>query len=253
MAHADAFPAFYPLEARRPFGHDEAVRRMAKIARFSAGCRLLHLGCGSGATTVMLAHETGCSILAADSDAAAVEKLQERVRTSNLGERVQHRVVDFKKLPFPDAEFDGIVLDGGLPMRLSAAMTQLRRLLAPKGRLCIVYPVKVGREQAASVVQFWERRLAEALQMPREALQVMESAGYEPHSVETLPDVELAEFYRSVEAHSSSVSDPERAKELREELALQGAQSGAASVTFAQLIGRRKEAGEKPPPSRSEG
>jgi SAM-dependent methyltransferase len=253
MAHAEAFPAFYPLEARRPFGHDEAVRRMAKVARFSAGCRLLHLGCGTGGTTVMLAHETGATVFASDSDAAAMDKLQERVRTSNLAERVHARVVDYKKLPFPDAEFEGIVLDGRLPMRLSAAVTQLRKLLAPKGRLCIVYPVKVGREYAPTVVQFWERRLGEALQMPREALQLMESGGYEPHSVETLPDVELAEFYRSVEAHASSMPDGNLAKDLREELALHGAQSGSASVTFAQLIARRKEPGEKPPPSRSEG
>jgi SAM-dependent methyltransferase len=253
MAYAEAFPAFYPLEARRPFGHDEAVRRMAKVARFSAGCRLLHLGCGAGGTTVMLAHETGATVFAVDTDAAAMDALQERVRTSNLSERVHPRLVDYKKLPFPDAEFEGIVLDGRLPMRLSAAVTQLRKLLSPKGRLCAVYPVKVGREYVQTVVGFWERRLGEALQMPREALQLMESAGYEPHSVETLPDVELAEFYRSVEAHSSSMPEGSLAKDLKEELALHGAQSGGASVTFAQLIGRRKEPGEKPPPSRSDG
>jgi SAM-dependent methyltransferase len=253
MAHAEAFPAFYPLEARRPFGYDEAVRRMAKVARFSAGCRLLHLGCGTGATAVALARETGCSVLAADSDAAAMEKVQERVKTANLSERVQARVVDYKKLPFAEGDFEGIVLDGRLPMRLTAAVTQLRRLLAPKGRLCIVYPVKVGREQVPTLVQFWERRLGEALHMPRELLQILESAGYEPHSVETLPDVELAEFYRSVDAHSSSMPDGNLAKDLREELSLHSAQTGAATVTFAQLIGRRKEPGEKPPPSRSEG
>jgi SAM-dependent methyltransferase len=252
MAHAEAFPPYYPSDARRAFGHDEALRRLAKAARFTAGCRVLHLSCGSGAGAVFLANETGCSVVAVDSDPAMIDQVKERVRSNNLTERVQARVVDYRKLPFPDAEFEGIVTVGAPPLTLEAAAKGLRRLLAPKGRLCLVYPVKVGRQQSPDVVQLWERRMGEALRTPREALEVLERAGFEPQSVETLPDDELQEIYRSVQSHLRSVPEADRVERLKEELSVHAAQAGSVSVTFAQMIGRRKEPGEKPPPSRSD-
>jgi SAM-dependent methyltransferase len=250
MASAEAFSLSYPLDARRPFGHEDALRRLAKGAKFTTSGHILHLRCGAGAGTVLLARELGCRVMGADDDAAALAQLQERAKANNLADRVQGKVIDFKKLPFPEAEFDGIIADGGLPMNLETAAKTLRRHLAPKGRLCLVHPVRVGRVLPAALGAFWEGRLKEALRLPREALQVVEQAGYEPQSIETLPEVELDDFYQALEAHLGTGGE---ATGLREEISMHRSQSGNAAASFALIVARRKEPGERPPPSRSEG
>jgi ubiquinone/menaquinone biosynthesis C-methylase UbiE len=173
----EPFPLSYPTEARLAFGNDEALRRIAKVARFNSGCRVLHLGCGTGSASILFAREFGCSITAVDSDEQALERLRERVRANNLNDRVQIRSVDPKKLPFPEAEFEGVFSDGRFLMSLETAAKKLRRFIAPKGRLCLVYPVKVGRQPNPGLLEFWEKRLQEPLRYPREALQAVEVAG----------------------------------------------------------------------------
>jgi SAM-dependent methyltransferase len=202
---------------------------------------------------VVLARDCGCGVIAVDQDEKALELVKERVRANSLADRVQIRTLDPKKLSFPDSEFEGIVADGRLPFNLEGAAKKLRRFIAPKGRLCLTYPVKVGRQPNRAMIEFWEKKLGEPLHLPREALQIVEAAGYEPQTVETLPDAELDEFYRSVEGQLGAVSSPGQASQLQQEIALHRAQSGRSTVTFALLIARRKEPGEKPPPSRSDG
>jgi SAM-dependent methyltransferase len=250
MASAEAFSLSYPLDARRPFGHEDALRRLAKGAKFLTSGHILHLRCGAGAGTVLLARELGCRLMGADDDATAIGQLQERAKANNLSDRVLAKVIDFKKLPFPEAEFDGIIADGGLPMSLEAAAKTLRRHLAPKGRLCLVHPVRVGRVLPAAVGAFWEGRLGEALMLPREVLQVVELAGYEPQSIETLPELELDDFYQALEG---SLGTGGGVAALREEISIHRSQNGHSAMSFALIVARRKEPGERPPPSRSEG
>jgi ubiquinone/menaquinone biosynthesis C-methylase UbiE len=250
---AEPFSLSYPADAKITFALDDGLRRVAKAAKFSAGARVLHFGCGNGAATLLLAREFGCAVTAVDTDEALLKSLREKVRSHNVGDRVQVKALDPAKLSFPDADFEGVLCDLRLPLRLEPAAVQLRRVIAPKGRLAMIYPVVVGRQPNPGLVQFWEKRIGESLRLPREALSVVEAAGYEPQSVETLPDAELDDFYRTVESGLDSVEDPKRVKLLHDEIALHRGQGGRSTVTFASLIARRKEPGEKPPPSRSDG
>jgi hypothetical protein len=103
-------------------------------------------------------------------------------------------------------------------------------------------------------VEFWEARLGESLLLPRELLQALEKSGFEPEGVETLSDAELVEHYRLLEARLAGVPPADsQARMLREEIELFRSQAGKASVTYAMVMGRRKEPGEKPPASRDRG
>jgi SAM-dependent methyltransferase len=194
-------------------------------------------------------------VVAADSSEGLLAKARDRVRAHGLTDRVEVREADLLKPGFSDGEFDGIVTDGRLAMSLEGMVTTLRRDLAPKGRLCVVYPVKVGRHPSPVAVKFWEERLGEALLTPKDVLQTLERAGYEPQAIETMSELELDEFYRSLEPllPALEAESARRAGEIRREIELFRAHGGKASVSFALAVGRRKEPGEKPPASRTEG
>jgi SAM-dependent methyltransferase len=254
MSRAEAFPIYFPGDARCVFGTDEATRRIARIAGWEKGSRVLDLVCGNGASTIFLAKEIGCQVVAADVDEKRLDGVRERVRAAGVHDRVEIRKVDLAQLSFPEEAFDGILVQGRVLFPFEEGARMLRRFLAPSGRLVLTYPVKVGRFGPKAPIEAWEARLGESLLLPRELLQVLEGNGYEPQSVETASDAELDETYRAAEGElKRSSGGGDAAQPFRDELELHKSQGGKASVSFALAIGRRKEPGERPPTSRDRG
>lgn len=254
MSAATSLPLYYPGDVRHAFVKDEGIRRVARVAGWEEGTRILHVGCGVGWPSMFLAETLGCHVTAIDDDETALDALRGLVKARSLTD-----AIDVKKVPdlaapsFPDGEFEGILVDNRLTLRIDKALATFRKLLAQKGKLAMLYPVKVGRFPNQNAVEFWEKKLGEALRTPRDVLQTLEKSGYEPQSVESLADSELDELYKGIEPAVARLSDSGRAELIKREIELHRAQAGKASVSFAMIIGRRKEPGEKPPPSRSEG
>jgi SAM-dependent methyltransferase len=248
---SDAFPLWYPPDARRLFTAEGMLRRIARTAHWSNASKLLELAASTASVT--LAQGVGCSVVAADEDQKVLDALKERITNHALSNLVITRQVSLAALPFGDAEFDGIVALGRVLMPLSTASTKLRKLLAPKGRLVFTYPVKVGRYPAESALKYWETRLGEPLNLPREALLKVEKAGFEPETIETVGESELDDFYRELEKSLAAPADAAGAQKLTEEIALHRQNGGKTGVSYAMLVARRKEPGEKPPASRDGG
>ncbi len=245
---------FFAGDARHGLG-SEALRRIALAAHLGTRSKVLDLGCGQGSATLLLAHQFGCAVLAADDDDSALEPLRRHIRARSLASRVEVAKVDFSALSFADGEFHLIFAPSQAVFPLSKAVQELRRYLVPKGKLVVCCPVRVGRKADSPAVQFWENRLREPLLLPREVLQVFASAGYEPETIESLSDGQLEELYRQLEENRAEIA-PEsaaRAASLRDEIQQHRAQAGKASVSFATAVARRKEPGEKPVASRERG
>ena len=193
-------------------------------------------------------------VVAADADEKELALLQETIRSQSRGDRISVRRVDYDRLPFGDGEFHGILVQGRVIATLNQAARALRRHLAPRGRLCLIYPARIGRHPSRVALDFWQKRLGEPLMLPQELLQVLERAGYEPESIETLSDAELGEYYGGVEQRLAALPEQAAAAQwLREEIDLFRSHAGRCGVSYALVIGRRKEAGEKPPASRDHG
>lgn len=251
MSSAEAFP-FLSSDARRAFGSEEHTRRIARIAAWTQGARVLELGAGGSSASVVLARDHGCAVVAAEADPVAVAALRERVRSLNLSDRIDVRQVAWDKLPFGEGELDGIVVQGRFPFKAEEAVRRLRPILAESGKLVLSYPVRVGRHPSKALLDRWEKRLGEPLMLPKDLLQLLERNGYEPQAVETLSDTELDELFRSVEPALGKL-DPAQSAELTAELEAHRSQGSKSGVSIALAVGRRKEAGEKPPASRDRG
>ncbi|MFB1484107.1 cyclopropane-fatty-acyl-phospholipid synthase family protein [Corallococcus sp. RDP092CA] len=253
MSPAEHFPLYHPPGAQRAFGSDDATRRFAKVAQLEPGSRVLVLGCGpDGGAAMLLAQELKCSVVAVDVDEALVSPVRERVRAQGLSDRVEVRRVAPDALGLLDGPFHGILVPGRVQYPLDVSLRVFRPLLGKRGRVGFTFPARVGRFTPKSVLDFWENRLGAPLLLPRELLQALEAAGFEPESVESLHDTELDAFYKELEAHLPEGDAPESAA-LREELALHREHNQRPGVSYAFAVGRRKEPGEKPPASRDRG
>jgi ubiquinone/menaquinone biosynthesis C-methylase UbiE len=109
------------------------------------GRRVLDVGCGTGRDLAVLAEHFGCEIAGVDPSSEMLEVARRR-----LPEPVDLRLAMAEKLPFPGESFDGalmvLVVHHVDPVR---AFPEVRRVLVPGGRLCIV------TTDPAALPRFW--------------------------------------------------------------------------------------------------
>jgi ubiquinone/menaquinone biosynthesis C-methylase UbiE len=103
--------------------------------------RVLEIGCGTGPTTVVLAVQ-GARVVATDIDPRMTEATRLRVRDHGLSDRVESLTVDRSdRLPFADATFDLVVVNGVLehvpPAERAGILRDLWRVVRPGGHLFV--------------------------------------------------------------------------------------------------------------------
>lgn len=248
---ADPFPLYVPPETRRLFQSESLLRRFAQLAHWDDGASLLELHGSLGALAI--AKALSCHLTIVEPEQRLAEAIRERARVVGVGEKVAVQHGPVGGLKFAERAFDGIFSFGrviGIPQQVAR---QWRPSLAVGGRLGITAMVKVGRQANEAVLDAWKTRLGSPLLSPRETLMSIEVEGYEPELIETLGDQELDEYYRELETLLAKTADTNAAgaQALKDEIALH--RTGKTGVTIAFIVARRKEPGEKPPPSRDGG
>src|SRR5262249_34138667 len=149
-------------DARHGLG-SEGLRRIAIAAHLGNNSRVLDLG-GQGQAALLLAREFGCSAIAADADDAAdLGQLRHPVRGRPWDHGREIAKGDYSQLSFPEEDSHLILCPSSAALPVSKAMKRLRRHLAPKGKLLVCHPVRVGRNPKPPAVELWERRLGEPL------------------------------------------------------------------------------------------
>ena len=248
---ADPFPLYVPPETRRLFQSESLLRRFAQMAHWNDGASLLELHGSLGALAI--AKALSCHLTIVEPDQRLADAIKERARVVGVGDKVAVQHGPVGAIKFAERAFDGIFSFGrviGVPAQVAK---QWRAYLAPGGRLGLTAVVKVGRIANEPVLAAWKERLGTALLTPRETLMTIEAEGYEPELIETLSDQDLDEYYRELENILSKTADTNAAGALalRGEIALH--RTGKTGVTIGFIVARRKEPGEKPPPSRDGG
>lgn len=253
---ADPFPLYLPPETRRLFQSESLLRRFAQMAHWNDGSSLLELHGSLGALAITKA--LSCHLTIVEPNERLAEAIKERAKVVGVADKVAVHQGTAQQggvgsIKFADKAFDGIFSFGrviGIPAQVAK---QWRPSLAVGGRLGITAIVKVGRNNNEPVLAAWKERLGEGLLNPRQTLMSVEAEGYEPELIETLGDNELDEYYRELETILGKTQDNNAmgALALRSEIALH--RTGKTGVTIAFIVARRKEPGEKPPPSRDGG
>lgn len=250
---ADPFPLYLPPEARRLFQSESLLRRFAQTAQWDDGASLLELHGSLGALAI--AKALGCHLTVVEPDARLAEALKERSRVVGVADKVavQHGAVG--SIKFAERAFDGIFSFGRVIGVASDVAKSWRPMLADGGRLGLTAVVRVGRNANEAALDVWQKRLGAQLLNPRETLMSLEKEGFEPELIETLGEPELDEYYKELEAVMARTADKneEGLAALKAEIALHKQHAGKTGVSIGFIVARRKEPGEKPPPSRDGG
>ena len=133
MSHFDALAPDY--DRLRPAGDGWAEVSGLALAALEGSRRLLDLGCGTGRFAVLAAERLGARVWGVDRSAEMLREARARPGAARVG----WKQAEATSLPFKDGWFDAVYSHLVLHLidDLPAALAEMRRVLAPGGRVVI--------------------------------------------------------------------------------------------------------------------
>jgi len=117
----------------------ETYARKLKAGGFQKG-RIVDVGCGAGATAIVLAQKfVDCEVIGIDLSEPLLKIAREAVQAEKLGDRVKFEKADVQAIPYEDNRFD-VVINLNMvhlvadPVKM---LNEMERILKPDGMLFI--------------------------------------------------------------------------------------------------------------------
>jgi SAM-dependent methyltransferase len=134
-----------------PGGQPATLVMIDRLGLFP-GQRVLEIGCGTGATTALVARKTGVSLVSLDGASSMLTACANRLSAEGLRGGIDLLRVDLNGgLPFRDESFDAIFAESVIALLddVAAVARECARLLRPGGRLAFNERIwKPGLSQA---------------------------------------------------------------------------------------------------------
>ena len=233
---------FYDLPRQGP-GTPEYTRTAVEATGLhrSDSARVLDVGCGSGASTLVLAGAYPFHVLAVDVSQELLNRLDARVAEQPVRGSIETRCISMFDLAFDDGEFDAIWSEGAVYfLGFAEGLRRWRSFVRPGGFVVLSELTWLTETPSPEVAAFW-REAYPAMTTVRANCSAAEALGYrmlEP--IVCGEDAFWPRFYEPLEARVAALEPlhepgtPEHAllEENRREIALYRKYSDQYSYVF---------------------
>ncbi|MFN8994428.1 MAG: class I SAM-dependent methyltransferase [Pseudomonadota bacterium] len=233
-------------------GDATQTRRAIELAGL-AGLRNLEvadIGCGTGASALVLAQDLESRIAAVDALPAFLAMLQSRAEQAGLADRITPVNASMDRLPFEVESLDAIWSEGAIyNIGFENGVTQWRRYLKRDGILAVSELTWLTASRPTELEDHWRAQYPE-VGTASSKLAVLERQGYAPIGYFVLPEqCWLDAYYRPMQErfpaflarHGSS--DAARAVVAAEALEIDLYERYRAFVGYGYYIARKVENG----------
>jgi SAM-dependent methyltransferase len=206
------------LEAdRQGPGGDAETHRAIEMSglRNRHGLKIADIGCGTGASTLVLARELEAEIIAIDFVPEFLAVLEERAIQAGVAERITTAQASMDSLPVTVGTLDAIWSEGAIyNIGFETGVRDWRRFLKPGGILAVSELTWLTNSRPAELESHWRSQYAE-VDTASSKMAVLETNGYTPLGYFVLPEqCWLDAYYRPMQerfaaflqAHDSSDS-----------------------------------------------
>ena len=190
-----------PAERQGPGGEAETRRamEMAGLDR-SRRWKIADLGCGTGASTLLLASRLDAEITAVDRLPAFLDELEVRATSQGVAHRITPLNCSMEALPFAEGAFDVIWSEGAVyNMGFEAGISAWRRFLKPDGMLIVSEITWLRATRPPEIQSYWESVYPE-IDVASAKIRILEQHGYRPEGFFILPaHCWLENYYRPMQ------------------------------------------------------
>ena len=132
------FELFSGLPRQGPGTAASTRRALGLVPDLGPKARVLDIGCGTGAQTLVLAQSTVAGIVAVDSHRPYIEALNHEASRLGVTDRLEARVADMRRLDFPNGSFKLIWCEGAIyNVGFETGLRDWRRLLGRNGHIAL--------------------------------------------------------------------------------------------------------------------
>lgn len=219
-------------ERQGPGGEAETLLAL-RLAGLDSGAtlRIADIGCGAGASALLLARHLDARVTAVDFLPAFVDELRARAVAAGVADRVEPVQASMDHLPFERGTFDAIWSEGAVyNIGFERGVREWRRFLKPGGILAVTEITWLTDERPAELQAHWEAVYPE-IDTASMKIRALERSGYTPVGYFVLPErCWFDNYYGPVEAgftqfldrHGHGAAARALVEAEREEIALYG-------------------------------
>ncbi len=167
-------------------GSERATRQaltlsgLAERPEGSRRCKIADLGCGTGASALVLAKALEAEIIAVDLFPAFLTELERRAAARGVGARITTLAASIEELPFALGSLDAIWSEGAIyNLGFEAGLAAWRPFLAPGGVLAVSELTWLTSERPAELQAHWDAAYPEVATASAK-LAVLERQGFSP-------------------------------------------------------------------------
>ena len=172
------FELFSGLPRQGPGTGASTRRALGLVPGVGPRTRVLDVGCGTGAQTLVLALSSPSRIVAVDNHRPFVYILNREAQRLGVANRLEARVADMRRLDFADDSFDLIWCEGAIyNVGVKAGLPDWRRLLRPNGHVALTEVCWRKPDPPAECVAFWKREYP-AIRDTAALLEAVDACGY---------------------------------------------------------------------------
>jgi ubiquinone/menaquinone biosynthesis C-methylase UbiE len=191
-----------PAERQGPGGDAETKQAMelADLDR-SRPLRIADIGCGTGASTILLAKELDADITAVDCLPEFLDELQTRANNQGVGDRITTLNCSMDALPFAEGEFDVIWSEGAVyNIGFETGVSAWSRFLKPGGKLIVSEITWLSAKRPAELQSHWQTEYPE-IDVASAKIGLLERHGYSPEGYFVLSvHCWLENYYRPMQS-----------------------------------------------------
>lgn len=191
-------------------GSDAATQRAIELSGVAGRGPLViaDIGCGTGASTVVLARSLDASVIAVDFLAPFLARLDDTARELDLADRITTVEASMDDLAFDDESLDVIWSEGAVyNIGFEHGVRSWRRFLRPGGVLAVSELTWLTDERPAELDEHWTAAYPE-VGTASSKMAILEAAGYSPIGYFVLDrSCWLDEYYRPIQGRIEEFLD----------------------------------------------
>jgi len=229
-------------------GSDEHTRRALELSGMIGreGLKIADIGCGTGASALVLAEHLDAQITAVDLFPEFLSELTRRAEERGVAERIKTLSASMDELRFEPGSLDAIWSEGAIyNLGFEAGVEAWRAFLEPGGVLAVSEITWLTTERPAELQSHWEREYPQ-VDLASGKLAVLEKHGFTPIGYFPLSEsCWLENYYRPLQARFPALleqyehSDAARACVEAEEHEIALYERYKAHVSYGFYIARK--------------
>ncbi|MFM1842010.1 MAG: hypothetical protein RLZZ490_746 [Cyanobacteriota bacterium] len=171
-------------------GGDQETQRAIDLAGIDPNTplKIADIGCGTGASTLVLARWLNAQITAVDFLQDFLDVLETRAQREGVGEKITPLCASMDNLPFEEEIFDVIWSEGAIyNMGFQKGVADWKRYLKPGGLLIASEISWITNTRPAELQNYWDAEYPE-IDLTSAKIKVLEENGYSPIDYFVLPE-----------------------------------------------------------------